>query len=278
MMWSPSTGTCPDSLEKRTKAVTNKRMVFMDGAGQKVDAPDDLIGSSKFERLMEVIMERKYYGTSAVEFIMGKDFDYKEIDRRHIRPESREIAISQFDARGVSVDDLPMVWLMGDPYELGKLLQCSLYALYKRSGFGDFAQYVEIFGQPVRVVKYDAYDEETQKKVRNIFGRGRLGLTMMIPKQAEFDMLDGKTSNGTGELQERLINCCNQEMSVAIWATRRPLLQASRPAMRRRRYMPTNNWKSPSPICTMCATCSTATFSSPSGGVRLPCGGRQVRV
>lgn len=203
-------------LEKRTKAVTNKRMVFMDAHWQKVDALDDLIGSSKFERLLEVIMERKYYGTSAVEFIMGKVFDYKEIDRRHIRPESREIAISQFDARGVSVDDLPMVWLMGEPYELGKLLQCSLYALYKRSGFGDFAQYVEIFGQPVRVVKYDAYDEETQKKVRNMLEEAGSSLTMMIPKQAEFEMLDGKTSNGTGELQERLINCCNQEMSVAI--------------------------------------------------------------
>lgn len=203
-------------LDKRTKAVTNKRMVFMDKSGQKVDAMDDLIGSSKFERLLEVIMERKYYGTCAVEFIMGKAFDYNEIDRRHIRPESREIAISQFDARGISVDELPMVWLMGEPYELGKLLQCSLYALYKRSGFGDFAQYVEIFGQPVRVVKYDAYDEETRKKVRDMLEQAGSSLTMMIPKQADFEMLDGKTSNGTGELQERLINCCNQEMSVAI--------------------------------------------------------------
>ena len=203
-------------LDKRTKAVTNKRMVFMDKSGQKVDAMDDLIGSSKFERLLEVIMERKYYGTCAVEFIVGKAFDYSEIDRRHIRPESREIAISQFDARGISVDELPMVWLMGEPYELGKLLQCSLYALYKRSGFGDFAQYVEIFGQPVRVVKYDAYDEETRKKVRDMLEQAGSSLTMMIPKQADFEMLDGKTSNGTGELQERLINCCNQEMSVAI--------------------------------------------------------------
>lgn len=203
-------------LDKRTKTVTNKRMVFMDKSGQKVDDMDDLIGSSKFERLLEVIMERKYYGTCAVEFIVGKAFDYNEIDRRHIRPESREIAISQFDTRGISVDELPMVWLMGEPYELGKLLQCSLYALYKRSGFGDFAQYVEIFGQPVRVVKYDAYDEETRKKVRDMLEQAGSSLTMMIPKQADFEMMDGKTSNGTGELQERLINCCNQEMSVAI--------------------------------------------------------------
>ena len=203
-------------LEKRTKAVTNKRMFFTDASGQKVDALDDLINSSKFERLQEIIMERKYYGTSAVEFVVGKQFDYREIDRRHIRPESHEIAISQFDAKGVSINELPMVWLMGEPYELGKLLHCSLYALYKRSGFGDFAQYVEIFGQPVRVVKYDAYDEETKKKVRDMLEQAGSSLTMMIPKQADFDMLDGKTSNGSGELQERLINCCNQEMSVAI--------------------------------------------------------------
>ena len=38
----------------------------------------------------------------------------------------------------------------------------------------------------------------------------------MVPKQAKFEMLDGKTSNGTGELQTRLIGACNDEMSIAI--------------------------------------------------------------
>jgi phage gp29-like protein len=39
---------------------------------------------------------------------------------------------------------------------------------------------------------------------------------MMIPKQAQFQMMDGKTSNGDGGLQERLIQACNREMSIAI--------------------------------------------------------------
>lgn len=39
---------------------------------------------------------------------------------------------------------------------------------------------------------------------------------MMLPKQSDFEMLDGKTSNANGELQQRLVNLCNQEMSVAI--------------------------------------------------------------
>lgn len=203
-------------LDKRTKAVTNKRLTFVDEDGTKIDGFDKLIKSTKFKRLMEIIMERIYYGCAAPEFIMGAKFDFNEIPLRHIRPEKREIAISQFDTKGVSVDELPMVWLMGEPYELGKLLQCSMYALYKRSGFGDFAQYVEIFGQPVRVVKYDAYDKKTQNDLRKALDESGSSLVMMIPKQADFEMLDGKTSNGTGELHERLINCCNQEMSVAI--------------------------------------------------------------
>ena len=177
---------------------------------------DKLIRSKKFEQLLEIFMNRLYYGCAAVEFIVGAKFDFNEIDRRHIRPEKREIAISQYDTKGVSVSELPMVLLIGEPYELGKLLQCSMYALYKRSGFGDFAQYVEIFGQPVRVVKYDAYDKKTQEELRKTLDESGSSLVMMIPKQADFEMLDGKTSNGTGELQERLINCCNQEMSVAI--------------------------------------------------------------
>jgi phage gp29-like protein len=99
---------------------------------------------------------------------------------------------------------------------LGKLLQCSLYALYKRSGFGDFAQYVEIFGQPVRIIYYDAYDTQTKNELRKILNESGGSLAMMVPKQAKFEMLDGKTSNGTGELQTRLIGACNDEMSIAI--------------------------------------------------------------
>ena len=203
-------------IEKRTKSVTNKGITFHDSKGKKVDDLDRLINSAPFERFVEICMETLYWGTSAVEFIIGKDFAFEEIDRRHIRPEKKEIATNMYNHTGISIEGMPHVMLLGKKNDLGKLLQCSMYALYKRSGFGDFAQYVEIFGQPVRVVKYDAYDTETQKKLRQVLDDSGSSLVMMIPKQADFEMLDGKTSNGNGELQKALIQACNQEMSVAI--------------------------------------------------------------
>lgn len=203
-------------VEKRTKAVTNKKIIFKDKKGVKIDEFDDLIKSEKFERFIEICMETIYWGTSAVEFIIGDKFDFEEIDRRYIRPEKKEIATNIYNPTGISTKDLPQVMLLGKKNDLGLFLRCSMYALYKRSGFGDFAQYVEIFGQPVRVVKYDAYDMETQKKLRQALDESGSSLVMMIPKQADFEMLDGKTSNGNGELQTKLISICNQEMSIAI--------------------------------------------------------------
>lgn len=203
-------------LEKRTKSVTNKKLVFNDAEGHKVDALDALIGSQEFERLVVLIMESIYWGISGVEFVPGREFAFNEIDRKHIRPEKQQVAISQYDCSGLDIKDYPGVWLLGGRSDLGKLLQCSMYALYKRSGFGDFAQYVEIFGQPVRIIQYDAYDKQTENQLREILEQSGSSLVMMIPKQAQFQMMDGKTSNGNGDLQEKLIQACNREMSIAI--------------------------------------------------------------
>lgn len=203
-------------VEKRTKAVINKKIIFKDKKGIKIDHLDELINSKEFERFVEICMETIYWGTSAVEFIIGDKFAFEEVDRRYIRPEKKEIATNIYDHNGISIENLPQVMLLGKKNDLGLFLRCSMYALYKRSGFGDFAQYVEIFGQPVRIVKYDAYDMETQKRLRQAIDESGSSLVMMIPKQADFEMLDGKTSNGNGELQTKLISVCNQEMSIAI--------------------------------------------------------------
>ena len=203
-------------MEKRTKAVTNKELRFVDSQGRQVDALTELIGTEKFGRLVELVMESVYWGVSGVEFLIGGEFDYLEIPRKHIRPEQGIIVKSQYDSAGTPLAELPWCWVIGRRNSLGRLLQCSMYALYKRGAFGDFAQYVEIFGQPVRVIRYDAYDKKTQEELRRMMQQHGGSLVMMLPKQADFEMLDGKTSNGTGELQERLIKCCNQEMSIAI--------------------------------------------------------------
>lgn len=152
-------------------------------------------------------------------FKIGGNFEFEEIPRKHIKPEKGIISKSQYaygDENGFKYDDMPFVWVIGDKKNLGLLLSCSMYAIYKRGNFGDWAQYVEIFGQPVRIMYYDAYDTSTKQELKKILTESGNSLAMMLPKQAEFEMKDGKTSNGNGELQKTFKEACNEEMAIAI--------------------------------------------------------------
>jgi len=203
-------------IEKRVSAVLNKTLNYYDKKGKKIDAFDALINSEKLNQLQRLIIESKLWGISGVEFLVGKEFDFEEIPRKHIIPEKNIITLSQYSNEGINIDTLPFCWTMGQKKDLGRLLTCSMYSLYKVNGFGDFGQYVEIFGQPVRVIYYDAYDTKTKEQLSNLLNKSGSSLCMMVPKQAQFTMMDGKTSNGTGDLQMNFIKACNDEMSVAI--------------------------------------------------------------
>lgn len=207
-------------IQKRIDAVLNKKIKFTKKDGKQDDDLSDLIKSEKGRDLITLMMESKIWGTSGVEFIIGGDeLNFKEVERKHIKPEKGLITKSQYglsEENGYAYEEMPFVWVLGKPKDLGLLLACSMYAIYKRGTFGDYAQYVEIFGQPVRIMKYDAYDTKTKQELKTLLNESGSSLAMMIPKQAEFEMLDGKTSNGDGKLQIGLKDACNQEMSIAI--------------------------------------------------------------
>jgi phage gp29-like protein len=206
-------------IQKRIDAVLNKKIKFLKKDGKQDDDLTDLIKSEKGRDMITLLMESKLWGTSGMEFVIGDELNFKEVPRKHIKPEKGVITKSQYavsEENGFAYEDMPFVWVVGKKNDLGLLLACSMYAIYKRGGFGDFAQYVEIFGQPVRIMKYDAYDTKTKQELKSLLTDSGSSLAMMIPKQAEFEMLDGKTSNGDGKLQIGLKDACNEEMAIAI--------------------------------------------------------------
>lgn len=206
-------------ISKRIDTVNNKKIKFIQADGKENEDLTKLINGQKGRDLITLLMESKIWGTSGMEFVVGPELEFKEVPRKHIKPEKGVITKSQY---GVSVDngfeyeDMPFVWVVGKPKDLGLLLACSMYGIYKRGTFGDYAQYVEIFGQPVRIMKYDAYDTKTKQELKTVMTESGSALAIMIPKQAEFEMKDGKASNADGKLQLGLIGACNEEMSIAI--------------------------------------------------------------
>ena len=157
-------GVLADAIDKRIDAVKDADLSFTID-NKDVDVMYDLMDTVEFEELIGEIMMAKFWGISVDEFDFGEDrtFRFTSIDRKHIRPKLKEIVRQQTDDRGISYagDDRVIQW--GKDDDLGLLLKVSPLVIYKRGGFGDWAQFVELFGMPLRIGKYSAMDEASRR-------------------------------------------------------------------------------------------------------------------
>lgn len=202
--------------KKRVAAVRNKTLHYYDKEGHVIEEMDTLIKSMPFRKLIKELMNEKAWGITGVEFTPGSKFAWKKINRKHIKPETGIIAIEQFGTAGFAYEELPLVWVVGDVDNYGFLLECAPYALYKRGTMADWSQFSEIFGMPVRVVKYDSNDLKTKMELKTVLDESGSSLVLMVPKQADFEIIDGKTTNADGSIYSKLKDTCNQEMSVVV--------------------------------------------------------------
>src|ERR1035437_961298 len=201
--------------QKRMDDVLNKQLHFQID-GKRDDIMQDLIDSEIFRKMISILMEKKAWGVSGMEFIPGEEFFFQEIPRKHIKPEIKIIAFEQNSLEGIAYEGVQNLWILGEKFDLGFLLKCSPYVLYKKGNVADWAQFIEIFGQPARIMKYDAYDTKTKAELQDVLDNSGSSLAMMIPKQADFEMLDGKQTNGDGKLQDSFKTAMDNEISVIV--------------------------------------------------------------
>jgi phage gp29-like protein len=177
---------------------------------------DDFIQSEVFTDILTEWMLSKMWGICGMEFIPGDEVTMNPINKKHIKPDLGIIAFDQNGNTGYKYDDMDNIMVVGKRHDLGLYLKCAPYAIWKRGNMGDWAQFIEIFGMPVRIIKYDAYDEKTKIQLKQIVDESGSALAILIPKQADFEMVDGKTSNANGDLQEKFKKACDEDMSVII--------------------------------------------------------------
>lgn len=202
-------------MEKRIASIINKNVCFKKDDKEQEDF-DALTDSSEFRRLLRELMLQKFWGISGMEFIPGDQFTFHCIPRKHLKPEKKIITKEQNDYTGFSYENVWNIWVVGQADDYGLLQKCAPYVIWKKGNMGDWAQYVEIFGQPFVVGKYNGFDAKTKleldETMRNFGGSNR----MMIPNEAGIEIIDGKTTNGNGDLQDKFRQACNQELSVLV--------------------------------------------------------------
>lgn len=207
--------TLADALDKRTQAVINADILFLDAEGREVDALKELIDTEEFETLQSLVMKARLLGRSAVEFGWSESgLTVSEIPPKHIDLEHQRILLDPTDDKGISYLDDPHLMVLGRHRDYGIILRAIPFAIYKRGGFGDWAQWIELFGMPQRVGKYNTYDPESKRQLEQAMERAGSAPWMVIPKEADVEMRESSASNGISFKQ--FVDACNQEMLVGI--------------------------------------------------------------
>ncbi len=202
-------------IKKRVASVINKKLVFKVGE-KKVDEMDKLIDSKVFSDVRRQFIMSKMHGRSGLEFVPGKKLAFNEVPRKHIDMKNQLITREQWGGEGVFYPDFWNLWVIGDPNDLGLLTICGFYALLKKGAISNWAEYVELYGSPVMVLKYGGNDLQSKKQAKDIIDKSGNSLKIAITKEMDFQIVDGKTSNGDGSLQDTFVERLNQEMSLII--------------------------------------------------------------
>ena len=205
-------------IEKRKLSVTNTPLVFIEN-GQVNQEISELTSTEDFMNLIHYIIESKLWGHSLVEL----NFDKQKlipalVPRKHVEPKRGIILKHQLDQSGFNYREAPYTNFcveVGEPDALGLMLKAAQYVIYKRGGFGDWAQYAELFGMPFRVAKYDGYDEKTRGELETALKDAGSAAYIVIPKEANFEFIQNN-AQASNTLYEALINVCNKEISKLI--------------------------------------------------------------
>ncbi|MGB4134252.1 MAG: DUF935 family protein [Tenuifilaceae bacterium] len=212
-------GVLADAIDKRIRAVTGADLTFQNAEGEENDEVISLIDTDEFEFLLQEIMQGLFWGVSLLELTFDPEngMAVYSVPRKHIRPDTKRIAIQQNDPEGaIDYEGMPnMIEVVNRKDKLGVIIRACPYAIFKRGGFSDWAQMVEIFGMPKRVGKYSIYDVEARKQLEEAFNSQGAAATLIVPKETEVSTESGGGSTNSS-LYLDFVEACDRQILISI--------------------------------------------------------------
>lgn len=209
-------GVLSDAVDKRKDAICNSELTFLDKNGEEVTEITDLIDTLDFEELLRSLMDVRFWGRAGVEFDFTNGFSVYQIPHKHISLSNQTILINDTDESGISYTGDDNILVVGKHRNYGLFLKTAPFAIWKRGGFGDYAQWLEIFGMPQRVGKYSSYDPQSRQLLEDALSRAGSAPWVVIPKESDVETVNNTGSGSSGTSYNDFRKSCNEEMLIAV--------------------------------------------------------------
>lgn len=214
--------------EKRRMNITNTDWMFTNNL-KEVDGMKELLDSPVFEEILNEIMESIAWGITLLELGNIKVSEFGElvdrltvysVDRKHIYPKEGLITKEQWGGKTNAIPYREGLYSnyvaeIGDPDNLGLLLKATPYVLLKKGTVGDWALFVQLFGQPFREYRYDGHDDKTRIQLQMSAEEMGSAPYVILPDGAKIILHDIKT-NPDGQVHSKLVKFCDEQISILV--------------------------------------------------------------
>ena len=186
---------------------------------------DKIFDTKWFYDVCNLSLDSMYFGFSLIDFgdlnLSTKEFtDIRLVPREYVKPEFSIVTKTVADLEGVNYKTDPeyINWCLGigEDTNLGLLAKCAPYVLWKRGALTSYAEFTEMAGVPIRVLKTGAYDEETRQTAENFMRNMGNSAYAVIGLDDEVTFAESKQTSGVEAMFNGLINKCNDEISKII--------------------------------------------------------------
>lgn len=206
---------------KRKLKILNKTFKFHDKSGKDNEEINALIEKQFFEDILNDLLDAQLWGHSLLWFEeLNEEFQkYTLIERANVRPEVGEVIKEIYDDSGVPYRELPTsnyIIEAGKPKNLGLLLKCAPYAIYKKGNISDWALYNQMFGFPFREFTYDGHDPKVKKELEGIAQSTLTSPYAIIPSNVSMKITESSSSSGSNALFKDLASFSDLQMSKTI--------------------------------------------------------------
>ena len=208
--------TLSRSWGKRVEAITNAELTFQYEDGSTDTEIDELMQTLAWETLLTGIANTKSWGRSGVEIDFSNGFNVDALPFKHINLDNHTILINDSDERGVDYLNDSQLLILGTKRDFGLFLKTAPYAIWKRGGFGDYAQWLEIFAMPQRVGKYSSYDPQSRILLEQALQNAGSAPWCVIPKETDIETVNNTGNGSSGVSFNDFRVACNEEMLISL--------------------------------------------------------------
>lgn len=202
-------------IGKRKSNVTSVPVTFLRPDGTTDERICEMIRAPWFDKFVKDVLDAKFWGFSLFQFDTDRDGwpTCQMVRRKHVDPIRRQILSEQYDQKGTPFDEFYNLLFVGDPYDLGMLAKAARYVIYKNNDIGDWAEFAEIFGMPIREYTYDATDEESRQRLMQDAQNQGAAQVYIHPEGTSLNLVESGGKTGSLDVYKGLADFCNAELS-----------------------------------------------------------------